>query len=108
VRLIKEIIKEIKSIDCTLEGEITDGQIFAIMYITKDAGYGCSVDENGFLQLIFGDDVVSNMNKADAYRFIEYFGEKQDGKWHARKDRLSQFNALYHEIMRLDGQPNMF
>ena len=105
---IQSIIKEIKSIKTSLKGEITDSQAFAIMYITRDAGYGCSLEENGFLQLIFGDDMVHNLSKANAFRFIEYFGEKVDGKWYVNKDRLGDFWLLYHEMMKLDGQPMMF
>ena len=106
--MIEAIVQGINDIDCTLEGEITDGQSWAIFYITKDAGYGCTVDENSFLQLIFGDDLVTNLSKADAYRFIEYFGEKEGGKWFARTDRKTQFSELYNEIMRLDGQDTLF
>lgn len=101
-----EIIKEIKSIESTLNGGITDPQAGLIFFLTKNAGFTCFWDDNPIVFVVFGDERVLDLCKADAARFITYFGRKGSLGWETKN--ISQMSALHTQFMKEMGQDTLF
>jgi len=103
----EHIIAEVKAIPSTLSGEATDAQVAAIMYITRDAFIKCGYDDNPVVEQIWGDERVTELSKADAARFIGYFGDKDDeGEWGAK--RVEEISVLHRAWQEEKGQLLLF
>jgi len=101
-----EIITEIKAIRADLSGDATSAQMGLIMHLTRDATLDCHWDDNPIVESIFGDSRVSELSKADASRFIDYFGRKGEDGWEVQ--HVEQMSVLWHEFMKRQGQQELF
>ena len=103
----EEIAARIRGIPSNLAGDASDAQVGLIMHLTRDAFIKCQFDENPIVEQIWGDGRVTELSKADAGRFIGYFGEKdEDGDWSVQ--RLDEMTILHRAYMESKGQLLLF
>ena len=102
----EEIMAEIRAIPSSLAGDVTDAQAGLIMYLTKEAFIKCQFDDNPIVELIWRDCRVTELSKADAGRFITYFGDKGDEGWDVQ--RLQEMTVLHRAWMETKGQQSLF
>lgn len=103
---VEQIKTYIKSRLSSLQGEITDAQAGLIYHLTRDGGFDCQFDDNPIVFVLFGDERVTELSKADAGRVISYFGEKIDGQWQVKN--VGQMSLLHREFAKEQGQLELF
>jgi len=101
-----EIIAEINAIRSSLQGDVTDAQAGLIMHLTRDAMFDCEFDDNPIVEMIWGDSRVMEISKADAGRFISYFGEKDEDGWKVKNVRAMA--GLHRAWTQSKGQLSFF